>query len=182
MRFPARIETCMAAGLCAAAIGAEQHPQKTDRILSTDEPVRVEGGTECKERTEAALEALRRRDPAAYMKVEHYLAEITCTEANSGIDSGSLEPDFAAERSHWQRDREWYAGVIVHDACHVELYDTYAREHPGKPVPKEVHGDAPGEKKCLQTQASTLRRLGAAEDVITYIERDAIKTRYWENP
>jgi hypothetical protein len=78
----------------------------------------------------------------------------------------------------------WYAGTIVHDACHSQLYHDYLFKNQTAEVPYNEFGGEDSERKCLNVQLKALEEIGAEQEILDYV-KDLInspKIKYHTEP
>ena len=110
----------------------------------------LEGSEAFVVKIEQALDLLKDRAPAWYAYSMRGLDRIK--EVPESVGAGvrvtgktfSITPSHARERPG-ELTAIWLAGIIVHDACHVNLFDA------GLP-----YSDLPGERACLELQIEAL--------------------------
>ncbi|PIN74496.1 hypothetical protein COV18_07630 [Candidatus Woesearchaeota archaeon CG10_big_fil_rev_8_21_14_0_10_37_12] len=142
--------------------------------------IQILGDNECKQKTNAALTLLS-TIPADYQKVISYINIIDCKETSSGMYPWEISPRFVVGKQTYTHHPIWYAGVIVHDACHSRQYSDYLAQHPGQSVPHNVFTGSAAEQECLLEQYETLTTLQAPTEYTLYL-KEQMKTNYWEKP
>lgn len=147
--------------------------------LKTSGSIIVQGDSTCQNQTTASLKYLQNKAPSYYDMVEKYIGIITCVESGSGIDVFERPPRFRAGRATREAGVEWYAGSIVHDACHVLLFEDYKKSHPFTIPPAPIWSGEVAEKKCIEIQTKALTEAGAPDWVFESIKK-AAQTKYWE--
>ncbi len=141
--------------------------------------IRIYGDEDCLTKTTRALEQLRMRSPLHDAIVAHYIGIIECVQMGSGMYVEEHPPRYQVGKPTWNGDMIWYAGTIVHDACHSRQYNDYLALHSSSEVPREVHFGRNPEIECNNVQIEALRNLGASQETIEYV-RNSINTEYWE--
>ncbi len=116
-------------------------------------PIEIQGDTAFVDHTSATLELLRGGAPDWYDQVVAYITVIESVKEGSGMVVESrtfLAGEQTAYAPGWEEadQRVWYAGAIVHDACHSRLYAT-----------GEAHTGRDAELECLTNQVEALKLL-----------------------
>lgn len=145
----------------------------------------VKGGGYCLEKTNEALHLLKDKASSHYDNVGKYIGLIECSSrrARSGMYPWEDPPRFRVRRDIFDTDAIWYAGAIVHDACHSQQYHDYLANNPGsKYVPRSVYSEKEAEAECLQIQYDALKKIGARQEVLDFIQNEAINTDWWIFP
>lgn len=143
------------------------------KILNSDlighNNLKVIGDISCKENTRSALELLKNGVPRYYDRVIRYIGTIECIVSGSVVYPWQNPPLFRVGKETVNAGTFWYASVLVHEACHIELYSkglTWKGEVP--------------EKTCLEMQYSFLVKVGADKGLLDYT-RDIINSEWWKN-
>ena len=131
--------------------------------------------------TERALELLKQRVPSHYGIVNQYVGEIRCVESGSGMAAYWAIPTFLVGKETREAGTSWYAGVIVHDACHSVQYHNYLAIQSVSFVPIEVYTGREAEAQCLASQIDALEDIGAPSHILNYV-REIIESEYWDVP
>ena len=167
------------AATCASGLAAKE---QCDGLLP--EPT-----AECVDQTKEALTLLRTQYPAYYDYANRYIGAILCLEGGSGMKMTWTPPTFKVglltrdglSGSWYGHDGgKWYAGAIVHDACHSAQYWDWTVANPGKTVPHEVYFSGAAETECGQIQADLLAAMGVRGAIVAHIRRD--RTETWTPP
>lgn len=142
----------------------------------------VKGDSDCKKKTEEALSLLEKKAFEDYTTVRKYIGIIDCVEKGSGMFAYETPPRYqVGKKTYYYSDALWYAGTIVHDACHSKLYNDYRTQHPFTSVPPNVWMGKNAEEKCLDIQYEASKKIGADEETLSTI-KNAINTNYWDIP
>ncbi len=147
--------------------------------LQTGNEITIQGDMKCQKETREALQYLKEKTPEYFKMVEKYIGAIQCVASGSGIDVYERPPLFRVGDATREAGTEWYAGSIVHDSCHVWLYDFYAKKHPFSAVPQDVWSGKEAEMKCIDIQEKMLRQAGAPEWIFKSLD-EARSSEYWE--
>ena len=127
------------------------------------------GDDSCKESTNSAINFLKDKSPKDYQMALKYLGTIECIDSGSVVYPWQNPPIFRVGRETINTGIFWYASVLVHEACHIELYSkglTWKGEGP--------------EKMCLEIQYDALVKIGANKDLLDYA-RGIINSEWWKN-
>ena len=148
--------------------------------LKTSSEIIIQGNDICQNQTSKSLQYLKDRAPKYHDMVEKYIGIISCAESGSGINVFERPPHFVAGRATREAGLEWYAGSIVHDACHIFLYEGYRKTHPFTIPPANVWSGEMAEKKCITIQKNALEEAGAPSWVFDSL-KNASESKYWED-
>jgi len=131
--------------------------------------------------TNEALTLIAQRAPADYAMVLASIRTIRSIEAGSGIFVMTklyLVGNLTAHAPGFEPRLQlvWYAGTIVHDACHSARYER-----------GETHRGREAELACLAVQKEALLKLDGAADIPGYVQglidnADDPANEYWNNP
>ena len=143
--------------------------------------IAISGDPKCVSQTEQALALLRQEVPNHYNIVNQYVGIIECVDSGSGMVVRADPPKYLAGSATRDAGNIWYAGTIVHDACHSKQYHDYLAENSAVAVPNHVYIGGKAEAICLAAQIDALGGLGASSHVLQYV-RDIIDSKYWEVP
>lgn len=146
-----------------------------------DTEIVIIGDDECESDTEAALDLLEAEAPEHHELVVDNIAIIECAPDGDGSGMYAFEDDprFVVGDATREAGVEWYAGSIVHDAVHAELYTQYKKENPGMRVPDDVWTGSEAEQTCLIVQLDVLEEIDASSKLIEHLKK-AHDTKYWE--
>ena len=122
-----------------------------------DHQITIVGDSKCNQQTVNALDLLQRKAPTHYGVVMQYVGVIKCVEIQSGMAAYADPPRYSAGERTRNAGSIWYAGTIVHDACHAKLFHDYLASTSGATTaPLEVWTGRAAEAQCLAVQhAST---------------------------
>ncbi len=148
--------------------------------LKTSGDIVIRGDDICQNQTKEALQYIKKKAPKYYDVVEKYIGIISCVESGSGINVFERPPHFIVGRATREAGVEWYAGSIVHDACHIFLYEDYKKTHLFTTPPPDVWSGEIAEKKCIAIQKDALTEAGAPSWVFDSL-KNASESKYWEN-
>ena len=141
----------------------------------------ISGDSICVSQTEKALNLLKREVPNHFGIANQYIGEIRCVESGSGMAAWSKPPVFLAGEKTVEAGTIWYAGTIIHDACHSKQYHDYLAMNSVSSTPGEVYSGREAEAQCLAAQLDALRGIGAPPHMLDYV-REVIESEYWEVP
>ncbi len=131
--------------------------------------IKVLGNAMCVTQTNSMLTYIQRTSVEDYNYVRRFVGMIECGD-HSGVFVWEKPPRFTAGPGVRDKSLTWYAGSLIHDACHVQQF----KER--KPFTGEL-----AEKECLLIQQAALKRLKAPpEEYVSLLE--VANTRYWETP
>jgi hypothetical protein len=160
-----------AAGETVDAVDREREARK----------VEVRGSKDFQTWTRSALDLLRSQAPSAYKDVLASIKIVEPVEAGSGIyvDEGRFQVGRGTAYAPNYEPAEqlvWYAGTLVHDACHADLHKQ------GK-----VYDGKEGEVACLKRQKAALIQLKGGEDFAAHVQglidgADDPANQYWLQP
>jgi hypothetical protein len=163
-----------------AVRAAGETVEAVDKARET-EKLELKGPLEFQAWTMSALDMLRAQAPDAYKQVLASVATIELVEKGSGMYVA--ERRFAVGKGTafadgYSQDQQlvWFAGTIVHDACHSALHSR-----------GEVYHGKEGELACLRQQKAALLKLkdesGFADHVQSLIDHaDDASSQYWTVP
>ena len=137
--------------------------------------------TACVEQTEGALELLQDSVPGYYDYVNKYIGAVICLESGSGMKANWDPPTAKVGARTRQAGTLWYAGFLVHEACHSEQYHGYLVDHQAERAPHDVYSGRDAEWECIQIQASAFEDMGADPRLIEVV-LESINTEYWKIP
>ncbi|MGH7774206.1 MAG: hypothetical protein ACREQA_18430 [Candidatus Binatia bacterium] len=126
----------------------------------------IEGDEKFIEQTGAALDLLEKKSHTGYQLAKDFIGRIKKTDKRSGMGNFENPPTFYVNELTAHAGLEWYASCIVHDANHAREHREYVRKHPVLgPMLRFAQnffhiGWQEAEKRCLETQYSTLLDLG----------------------
>ena len=141
----------------------------------------INGNPNCVSHTDKALNLLKLEVPYHYGIANQYIGEIRCVESGSGMSAWSKPPVFLAGEKTVQAGTIWYAGTIIHDACHSKQFHDFLAMNSISSTPPEVYSGREAEAQCLAVQLDALRGIGAPSDTLDYV-RDIIESEYWDIP
>ena len=75
----------------------------------------------------------------------------------------------------------WYAGTMVHEACHSQQYNDYQATYSTSSVPKDVFSGKEAEAQCLMVQTESLKKMGASQHILDHV-KTIIHSEYWKTP
>lgn len=154
------------------------HSLKTDSLrwhVTAIGALEIRGHDKFVSRTKEALEILHRTP--FYALVQRSIAVIEEGQ-RSGMKAWAERPTFLVGKPTWHHSAVWYAGAMVHDAHHAQLYDDAKRAEGGKEPDPDTWMGCEAEKKCLALQRQALAALDAGETIITYVEQWAKNPTY----
>ena len=143
--------------------------------------VELRGDKDCRTLTQTALDLLKSKAPIHYETVNEYVGSIDCVNEGSGVYSWEKPPRVIIGDATRNASLTWYASVLVHEATHARLYQTYEKEHPGESVPEDVYSGENGESICIQVQYDALTLVGGPQYELDHL-KNSLETRYWEIP
>ena len=143
--------------------------------------IQIKGDQNCINKTQEAFNLLKEKDLISYQRVNKYIGIIECVPQGSGMYAWETPPRFAVGEQTLNSDIKWYAGAIVHDAHHSELYHNYLASHPGAAVPDNIWTGKDAEFDCINIQRETLIKVGADQYTLDYLESTK-NSNYWETP
>jgi hypothetical protein len=173
-------DEAQAAAKHAAKVQADFMYENGGQNFST--PIEIDGDESCVADTVEALKLLEERAPTHLQEVEENVGRIACQPSQSGMNVWAETPTFEVGDQTRQAGVVWYAGSIVHDAKHADLYHDYQDASPAVPVPDLVWTGRDAEQACLDVQADALQQIGAPDDTVQYIREEAIDTGYYDVP
>ena len=141
----------------------------------------INGDSTCVSETEKALNLLKREVPNHYGIANQYIGEIRCVESGSGMAAWEEPPVFLVGEVTLTAGTIWYAGTIIHDACHSKLYHDYLAMNSVPSTPGEVYSGREAEAQCLAAQLDALRGIRAPSYMLDSV-REGIDSEYWEVP
>src|SRR5262249_39938036 len=96
----------------------------------------------------------------------------------SGMDVYALHPTYEVGDATWHDDAEWYAGTIVHDSRHAQLYFAAKARNGGFEPDPNTWEEAPGEKAALAYQIQFLKEIHASQKRLDFLAGLAKDPRY----
>ena len=138
----------------------------------------VKGDENCISKTQEAIGLLQNKALNHYFIVSKYVSIIECAEAGSGMYAWEKPPRYQVGKSTYGAGTIWYAGTIVHDACHSKQYQDYAVSNPSRVVPDDVFTGKVAEAQCLDVQYDVLTKIGADQNTLNYVQ-NIINSEYW---
>lgn len=142
--------------------------QTTNRITSSENGLNIVGNDSCKEQTGSAINLLKDKSPRDYQRLLKHLGTIECINSGSAVYPWQNPPLFRVGRETINAGVFWYASVLVHETCHIELYSKGL----------VWQGEGP-EKMCLEIQYDALVKIGANKDLLDYA-RNIINSEWWK--
>lgn len=146
----------------------------------TPDPMKIIGNKDCISKTNSALDLLKEKAKTDYDMVNDYVGVIECVDSQSGMSAWEDPPKYKVGKITMDGGTIWYAGTIVHDACHSKQYNDYLFANPSIQVPTEIYYSKEAEAECLDVQYGALEKIGATQDILDYIKNDAINAEYWD--
>jgi hypothetical protein len=129
--------------------------------------IEIHGSHEFIERTQESLDLLCPLPEFAFIR-DHL--RVIRQARRSGMKAWLAKPTFAVGNATWKHSALWYAGAIAHDAYHAKLYCDAVRAPTDARPAAECWTGAAAERQCLEFQIEVLRRLGADDDTLRYLE------------
>ncbi len=148
---------------------------------STEPFIPAIGDEHCKSDTEAALHLLKEKVPGHARVVVDSIGVIECVSAGSGMYAWEDPPRYAVGDATRAAGTIWYAGTIVHDACHAKQYQDFSRMHPDVVIPDDVFTGRAAEAQCLAAQEDALEKIGASQETLQYV-RTIPESNYHDVP
>ena len=142
--------------------------QTPENITNSEKGLNIIGDTSCQEQTSSAINLLKNKSPRDYQKVLKHLGTIECINSGSVVYPWQNPPLFRVGRETSNAGIFWYASVLVHETCHIELYSKGLA----------WKGEGP-EKTCLEIQYDALVKIGANKDLLDYA-RNIINSEWWK--
>ncbi len=145
------------------------------------EPFEIEiiGGNDCVSKTNKALDFLKDKAKIHYDTIVKYVGLIECTESRSGMYVWENPPRYQVAKATVDAGTIWYAGTIVHDACHSKQYHDYLLNNPfGYVYVLDVYTGRNAEAQCLNVQYDALSKIGATQETLDYIT-NILNSEYW---
>ncbi len=163
---------------------AKTKKKKKKKLLSLQKesfqlPIEIKGDVNCVLKTKTALKKLRDKSEEHYNLAAKYIGVIECAQSGSGMYVWENPPRLKAGLATFNATSEWFAGAIVHDACHSRQYHSYKEKNLAGYVPAEVYAGAEAEKECLEIQYAALERIGASQKNLDYV-KNILASNYWE--
>jgi hypothetical protein len=137
--------------------------------LHTEKP-RIIGYADCQQRVNDALNLIKEKSKEYDDFVNGNIGIIKCVEKGSGVFVWKKPPILNLGEDTYKVDKEWLAGSIIHDACHVVQYKN-SRSYIGESA----------ESECLDIQLDFLKTINADNKYIEIVQ-NSLKTKYWEIP
>ncbi len=150
-------------------------PSPTPLVLE----MRIVGDDTCLNQTTAALGVLQSEAEVHHDVVIKNIGVIECVEFGSGMFAWEDPPRYAVGEATRDAGTIWYAGTIVHDACHSKQYRDYLLDSPCGPVPSDVFTGKEAEAQCLDAQYDALTKIGASQETLDYL-KTIIDSEYWD--
>jgi hypothetical protein len=141
-------------------------------------PIAISGDDICRKNSEEALKVLFMKDRENFDFVVSHLGKIECAISGSGVYPWENPTRFKVGVATFNAEPIWYAGVLVHESCHIEQFEKSAGKNPERNVSAEEYSGEKAEIDCLGIQLGTLKRLEANQTKIDYVENVA-QSRYW---
>lgn len=129
--------------------------------------IQLIGDEACFEQTDQAFDLLKERALEYYNFVNERLGIIECIEQGSGVYTWENPPRFTVGKSTREAGTMWYAGVLVHESEHVELY-RQGKEDSGKEA----------EEASVDVQYDALVQLGADQATLDDV-KESLQTEWW---
>ena len=138
-----------------------------DRSVLSDDPLKlpeVIGSKDFEHEVNGSLDLLRQKDPSSLRIICRYIGRIE-QSATVGMDSRETPLTFHLSPGSAYYSTTWCAGCIVHDACHSAISHLLKREH--RKTSDQMTDE---ELICNARQARAMRRIGASESEVQWIE------------
>lgn len=139
----------------------------------------IQGDENCRNKTEEALALLQEKAGDYFNMVLDNVGMIQCVEEQSGMQADPVLPIYYAGSRTRDAGEIWYAGTIVHDACHSKLYNEYLASHEN--VPYEIWTGKKAELACLGEQYKALIKLEADDWILEHMQ-NMMNYAYWDIP
>mgnify|MGYP001383996838 FL=1 len=130
-------------------------------------PIVISGDSICQENTKQILKLLFEKDKDNFQLVVSNLGKIECAVSGSGVFPWENPARFKVGVATSNAEPIWYAGVLVHESCHIEQFKI-----------KEEYSGEKAEIECLGVQIGSLEKLEAGQSKIDYVKNIA-QSRYW---
>jgi len=140
--------------------------------------IKITGLEGCVVKTNLALDLLRSKAKSNYNNVIKYVGAIECTESQSGMHVEEKPPRYQVGKATVDAGTIWYAGTIVHDACHSKQYSDYLAKNPSANVPADVYTGKNAEAQCVKIQHAALGKIGATQATLDYVDK-VLDSEYW---
>lgn len=141
-------------------------------------PLIISGDDICRRNSEEALKILFDKDKKLFDFVVSNLGKIECTVSGSGVYVWESPPRFQVGVATSNADPLWYASVLVHESCHIKQFKRSEGQNQPSDVSQKEYSGEKAEIECLGIQLEALKRLGADQLKIDYLENVA-QSRYW---
>lgn len=144
-------------------------------------PIKITGDSTCITKTNQALTLLKNKAIVHYNIIIKFVGTIQCVNSGSGMYAWENPPRYVVGKATVNAGTIWYAGTLVHDACHSKEYHDYLLTHPGSTVPSNVYTGKSAEALCLNAQYDALVKIGATKSTLDYV-KNIINSNYWNVP
>jgi len=141
-------------------------------------PIAISGDEICQRNSKEALRMLFDKDKEDFYFVASNLGKIECVVSGSGVYSWETPPRFKVGVATSNAGPIWYAGVLVHESCHIEQFKKNGGQSQPGDAPKEEYSGEKAEIACLGAQLAALKKLEASQPKIDYVANIA-QSRYW---
>jgi len=141
--------------------------------------IKIVGDNNCKSKTNQSLSILKSKAEVHYSVVINNVGIIECSESGSGIYVWEEPPRYKVGQATMDTGTIWYAGTIVHEACHSKQYHDYLFDNSTSYVPSNVYSGKSAEAQCLDAQYDSLVYLEASQGTLDYV-KNIINSEYWD--
>lgn len=143
-------------------------------------PIKIIGDSNCITSTNQALTLLKTKASVHYNIIIKFMGVIQCVASGSGMYAWENPPRYVVGKATINAGTIWYAGTLVHDACHSKEYHDYLLTHSGT-VPSSIYTGKSAEALCLNAQYDALVKIGATKPTLDYV-KNIINSNYWNVP
>lgn len=137
------------------------------QVTADGNDIEVLGSREFIAQVTTALDLLRNQAPEEYELIRGNVGRIRQGQ-HSGMAAYEEPPTYEMNDRTAFYSLTWCASTIAHDAYHSKLYHDYKTSF-GEPVPEDVWTGQQAELECMEFQAEVLRKIGAPEGEIRYL-------------
>jgi|GEM_PF-3555129 len=132
-----------------------------------ESPIEISGDEICRKNTKQALKLLFEKDEDGFQAAVSNLGKIECAASGSGVYVWEKPVRFKVGAATYNAGPVWFASVLVHESRHSAQYKA-EKKYSGKEA----------ELECLEAQIDTLKKIGAGQSTIDYVQKIS-QSEYW---
>jgi len=120
-----------------------------------------------------ALYLLKYKSFNNFLYVKKYIGRIRQKKISeiNGMLAYANPPTWDADNVSVFYSLKWCASILVHEAHHSYLYNSYKKRHRVKKVPYHIWAEQKAELACNKKQIEAMKDIGSPQSTITYLQK-----------